>query len=207
MYTNGLKINAKPYYKTEKKNNYGVDRLYQTKSNENHIHNLCYDEDKKKTPMNYNNYESFDSAKDSFNMFDVFYNNQCRPVSINKKCTKSTCKNKHNYNIRLDSKYYSTNIVEPIQSLNSMKIDMKQKLENMQNTKFIISLSYQSSINIEDFKKQIEIERLNQQREFNALKHKVNIKKLSIENKKLNRELQLMMSNVNLEINKTDIQL
>ena len=87
----------------------------------------------------------------------------------------------------------------------SMKIDMKQKLENIQNTKFIISLSYQSLINIEDFKKQIEIERLNQQREFNALKHKVNIKKLSIENKKLNRELQSMMSNVNLEIKKTDI--
>lgn len=216
MYTNGLKINAKPYYKTEKKNNYCVDRLYQTKRNENtfenHIHNLYYDEDKNEAPMNYNNYEFFDSTKDSFNMFDVFYNrhfnnNQCRPVSINKKCTKSTCENKHNHNIRLDSKYCPINKVEPIQSLNSMKIDMKQKLKNIQNTKFIISLSYQSLINIEDFKKQIEIERLNQQREFNALKHKVNINKLSIENKKLNRELQLMMSNVNLEIKKTDIQL
>ena len=86
MYTNGLKINAKPYYKTEKKNNYGVDRLYQTKSNENtfenHIHNLYYDEDKKETPMNYNNYEFFDSAKDSFNMFDVFYNRHLIIINV-----------------------------------------------------------------------------------------------------------------------------
>ena len=197
MYTNGLKINAKPYYKTEKNNNYGVDKLYQTESNENtfedHIHNINYDEVKKEIPMNYNNYEFFDSTKDSFNMFDIFYNrhfnnNQCKPVSINKKCTKSTYENKH----------YPITIVEPIKPFNSMKIDTKQ------NTKFIISSSYQPSINIDDLKKQIEIEHLNQKREFNALKHKVNMKKLNIENNKLNRELQSMMSNVNLEIKKTD---